>query len=260
MIRSHSMDPLKLSVIIIAKNEEHDIEECLQSVKSIANEIIVVDSGSHDKTVEISKRLGARVFDHEWTGFSAQKQFALDQASGPWVLNIDADERVSHELALEIRQILQNPSLAQFNGFEIPFKNFFFGQRLRFGSGMREKHIRLFQKDKTRYGQSTIHEGVMVAPPIGVLSSAIHHISYKDLSEYMEKCNFYTSLIAKEKFEKGRRFHFWHHLRLPYEFFVRYFLKGGFLDGNAGFVYALLSSYYVWMKYMKLKDLEEAQS
>ncbi len=245
-----------LSVIIIARNEEHDIADCLESVKPLATEIILADSGSTDQTIEIAKRFGVQVFHKEWEGYGPQKQFALDKAKGPWVLNIDADERLSPALQTEIRQILAwDPSIAS-HGYDIPFRHTFLGKRLRFGGVAGEKHIRLFQKGHVTYGNKKIHEGVHLDSPAGHLNHPIDHLSYRNIEEYLTKCNLYTSLIAQEKWEKGERFHCWHHLRLPMAFFMRYVLKLGFLDGEAGLIYAALSAYYTWIKFLKLRDLE----
>lgn len=250
---------LSLSVIIITRDEERDIKACLESVKTVADEIIVVDSGSKDRTIEICKQYGSKVLFHEWSGYAAQKQFALENASESWVLNIDADERLTMPLQQEIRDVLANNPPAV-NAFHIPFHTFFLGERLRFGRSSGESHVRLFRRGRARYGIEQVHEGIKVEGALGRLTQAIEHHSYHDIYEYLKKCNEYTSTIAEAKYERGARFHLWHHLRLPYEFLVRYILKGGFLDGNAGLVYALLSSYYVWLKYVKLKDVEKAKS
>jgi len=247
-----------LSVIIITQNEQEDIEECLKSVSELAAEIVVVDSGSTDETLSICRRYTNKIFHKDWNGFSEQKQYALDKAKGPWVLNIDADERVSKALRAEIQEMLTAPG-ESLNAFQIPFHNFFMGRRLRFGGSTAETHIRLFKKAEASYGSQSVHEGIKVKPPVGDLSGAIDHYSYKSVQDYLEKCNRYTSMIAQEKFKRGERFRFWQHFRLPYEFLVRYGIKLGFLDGEVGFKYALLSAYYVWMKYIKLKDLEASK-
>ncbi len=249
-----------LSVIVITRNEEHDIRDCLESVKAIASEIIIADSGSTDRTLDICKEFTDKIFFCEWKGYGPQKEFALAKAQGPWVLNIDADERLSPELLAEISQVLnENDGRAvehPVNGYSMPFVNYFFGRELRFASGWNERHIRLFRKYKATYGTAPIHEGIRVEPPIHSLQGRIIHTSYQNLSEYLSKCNRYTSLIAEEKFKVGKKFHWFHHLRLPYEFVVRYFFQLGFLDGTAGLVYTLLSSYYVWLKFLKLRELE----
>jgi len=245
-----------LSIIIIARNEERDIEACLASVKDIADEIILVDSGSTDRTLEIAGRFTGKIYRNEWKGYSAQKQFALDKAKGPWVLNIDADERVPAALREEINAVLENNAGAQFHGYEIPFNHYFMGKRLRFGGVQGETHIRLFFKQNASYGKESVHEGIRIDGRVGCLRHSIDHQSYRDVRDYLEKCNEYTSAIAQKKWDAGKRFHPWHHFRLPFEFFVRYFLKLGFLDGGPGLTYALLSSYYAWLKFLKLKDFE----
>jgi len=246
-----------LSIIVITLNEEDDIGECLESVKDIAAEIVVADSGSTDKTLEICAKFTNKIFHCDWHGYGNQKQFALDNASGPWIMNIDADERVSSRLAQEIRQALSNPASNDISGFSIPYRNFFFGRHLRFAAGWNERHIRLFRKEKSRYGMDLVHEGIKVDPPLGRLSGPIDHVSYKNLSEYLSKCNLYTTLIAEKKFKTGGRFHFWHFFRLPMEFIYRYIFKLGFLDGAAGLIYTILSSYYVWLKFIKLWEMEK---
>jgi glycosyltransferase involved in cell wall biosynthesis len=238
----------ELSLIVIAKNEERDLPACLDSVKGLADEIVLVDGRSSDRTREIARERGAKVFERDWTGYGPQKQFALEQATGEWALNLDADERLTPELAAEIRAFLDAPGGA--NGAELPFHVYFLGRRLRFGGCAREFHIRLFRRTEARYAGKAIHEGIAVNPPLARLSAPVLHESYRDLGEYLEKCREYTGLIARDKFAA------WQHLRLPWEFFVRYFLKLGFLDGNAGLVYAALSSYYAWLKHVRLLDLE----
>jgi glycosyltransferase involved in cell wall biosynthesis len=248
---------LGLSVIVITRNEEEALPACLESVKNIADQIVLVDSGSTDKTLDIAKSYNSQIFHRDWAGYSAQKQFALEKAAGPWVLNIDADERLTPEVANEIREMLSTSSNGSNpNGYDVPFQHFFCGKRLRFGGVQGESHLRLFKKDVSRYGQETVHEGIQVTPPLGRLQHSILHYSYKNIHDYLTKCNDYTTMIARKKYGEGSRFHWWHHLRLPWEFVVRYFLKLGFLDGTEGFIYALLSSYYVWLKYAKLRDCE----
>jgi glycosyltransferase involved in cell wall biosynthesis len=249
---------MRLSAIIIAKNEERDLPGCLESLKGVADEIVVVDGHSTDRTREIAHAYAAKVFENDFHGYGPQKQFALEKARGEWVLNIDADERLSPPLIEELRRFDGNA--LSVNGFSIPFRLYFMGKRLRFGGCYGERHIRLFRRAKARYTGKKIHEGIHVEPPLGSLSGHVEHISYRDFGEYLRKCELYTRLIAGEKFEKGGRFAAWHHLRLPWEFFVRYFLKLGFLDGGPGFTYAALSSYYAWLKHVRLLDLERGQN
>lgn len=243
---------MKLSATLIARNEERDLPACLESLKGVADEIVLVDSGSTDRTLEIARAAGARVFQREWPGYGPQKQFALEQATGDWVLNLDADERLTPALAAEIRALMNaSPSAA---GYALPFRLFFMGRRLRFGRGARETHVRLFLREKASYPARAIHEGVTVEGPVGSLSGAVDHHSYRNFSEYLAKCDEYTGLIAAKKRASGARFSAWMHLRLPAEFFARYVLKGGFLDGSAGFAYAALSAMYAWLKHARLME------
>jgi glycosyltransferase involved in cell wall biosynthesis len=245
---------MKLSVIIITKNEERDLPACLESVKGVADEIVLVDNHSTDRTLDIARGFGARVFDHEWRGYGPQKQFALEQATGDWALNLDADERLTPASADEIHSLKGGNIDA--NGFWLPFHVYFNGKRLRFGGCFSERHIRLFRRDKARYGASAVHEGIAVEEPLGRLRGAVRHESYRNFSEYLAKCNEYTEILARKKHERGARFRWWHHLRLPWEFMARYVFKGGFLDGNAGLTYAALSAYYAWLKHARLMDFE----
>lgn len=247
----------KLSVIIITKNEELDIQECLKSLADLPAQIVVVDDFSTDKTTEMARDLGAEVHQKRWNGFGAQKQFALDQARHPWVLNVDADERLSPELRKEIATLLASRPSA--NGYQIPFELIFMGQKLRFGGCGGESHPRLFRKSKSHYPLETVHESIWIEPPVGFLKHPVRHYSYRNLSEYLDKCNRYTTLLAQNKWKQGKRFHWWVHGRLPMEFVKRYLLQLGFLDGQPGFAYAVLSAYYSWLKLMKLADVQKLE-
>ncbi|HRY30097.1 MAG TPA: glycosyltransferase family 2 protein [Elusimicrobiota bacterium] len=248
----------RLSVILITHNEEKDLPRCLDSLKGVADEIVVVDSHSADRTRDIARKYTDKVFERDFAGYGPQKQFALEQASGEWILNLDADECLTPGLAMEIRTYFQKGDPVP-NGFWIPYENYFLGRRLRFGGSFREHHLRLFRKSQGHYAGRVIHEGIAVSPPLGYLNGRIRHESYRGFTEYLEKCNEYTRLIAGQKFAQGRRFAAWHHLRLPWEFFVRYVVKLGFLDGQAGFVYAVLSAYYAWLKHVRLLDYERGE-
>jgi glycosyltransferase involved in cell wall biosynthesis len=245
---------IKLSAILIVRNEERDLPACLESLHGLADEIVVVDSGSSDRTVDIARAFGARVIHREFGGFGPQKQFALEQATGDWVINVDADERLSPMLGREIKTTLA--AAPAVNGYHLRFHNMFLGRRLRFGGHWSEWHLRLFRRDSAHYEGREIHEGISVAPPHGRLRGPVLHKSYTNFSEYLEKCNRYTGLIARDKYRKGRRFTLWSHGRLPWDFFSRYILKLGFLDGNAGFIYAVLSAYYTWLKLIRVMEGE----
>lgn len=245
----------KISAVIITNNEEKNIAQCLGSIQSIADEIIVMDSFSSDKTIEKCKPFGAKIFQQEFQGFGRQKQDAIAKASHEWILQIDADERVSPRLAEEIHR-WKSSQPDEVAGYSILFHFYFMGKRMRFGGCAPEYHVRLFKKSHSSYKGKTIHEAITVRGAIGRLHQPILHYSYESFSEYFEKCSRYTTLIAREKYAQHKRFHLWHLLRLPGEFILRYIIKLGFLDGLPGLVYAAFSSYYALMKHVKLREIE----
>ncbi len=242
---------MKVSVIIIVLNEESRIGACLESVKR-ADEIIVVDTGSIDGTVDVCRKYTDKIYNSKWLGFGPLKNFAVSKASEKWILNIDADERVSAELRDEIHTLPASPGVA---AYSIPFHNFFMKSRLRFGGLGGERHTRLFNKNAACFGADSVHEAVEVRGKTGKLKSHIEHRSYRDMEAYFKKFNIYTSLIADEKFKKGKKFPISAFFRIPYEFTMRYFFKLGFLDGVPGFIYASISAFYAGVKYFKLYEL-----
>ncbi|MEA2081847.1 MAG: glycosyltransferase family 2 protein [Elusimicrobiota bacterium] len=244
---------MKISVIVIVLNEEERIRACLESVKW-ADEIIVVDTGSSDGTVDICRRYTDKIYSSKWLGFGPLKNFAVSKTSNEWVLNIDADERASDDLINEILSLPLTPEVA---AYSIAFHNFFMKRRLRFGGLGGERHTRLFNKNAACFGDQTVHEAVEVRGKTGKLKGHIEHRSYGDLEAYFKKFNIYTSLIAGEKFKKGKKFPLTAFFRIPYEFTMRYFFKLGFLDGVPGFVYASISAFYAGVKYFKLYELEK---
>jgi glycosyltransferase involved in cell wall biosynthesis len=251
--------PLDLSVIIITFNEEADLPGCLDSVKGLGAQVVVVDNSSRDRTVEVARGHGAEVHDHAFSGYAPQKQFALEQARRGWVLSIDADERVTPELVQELRTVLASPSpeSALPAGFEIPFEVHYLGRNLRYGGLGSERHLRLFRRDGGSFVGGTIHEGVNVSGPIGRLSGKIRHTPYRDLDEHIAKSSLYTTLAARKRFEQGSRSNPFYLLVPPWNFFVRYIVRLGFLDGRQGFVYAVMAAFYAWTKYTKLAQLQD---
>lgn len=242
----------RLSVTIITRDEERDLPDCLASV-AFADEIVVVDSLSRDRTCEIARAAGARVFERPWPGFAAQKQFALEQASGDWVLNLDADERCSPRLREALGEALDRGGV---DGYDLPFQTWSFGRRLRFGGLRGEHHLRLFRRAKAHYPPVAVHEGVELRGALARLDAPIVHHPYASLEEYLAKLNHYTSQFARARFEAGRPFSRLAALRWPLGFAKRYLLRLGFLDGYAGFVHAMLSGLYDFLKYAKVEDLE----
>lgn len=244
---------MSLSLVVIAKDEERDLPGCLESARALADEIVVVDAGSSDKTAELARSAGARVLRREFTTFAEQKQFALDSCRGDWILNLDADERLTPELQRAIRGALQNPRA---DGYNLGYAVVFMGRRLRHGGLNGERHLRLFRRGAGRFVGGRLHEGVALEGRQADLPGFVLHQPYSDLSEYLRKLDRYTTLAAEKSFQSGRRFHPLHHLLLPAEFLKRYLLQLGFLDGTAGLAWCALSAFYSWLKALKLRELE----
>jgi glycosyltransferase involved in cell wall biosynthesis len=254
-----SSQSLSLSAILIAKDEERDLPGCLESLKGLATEIVVVVSGdTADRTEEIAKAAGAKLIRRQFDDYAGQRQASLEAASGEWCLWIDPDERAMPELAVEIRSALA--SSPKFDAYDIPFVVVFLGRVLRWGGLGSESHVRLFRRSKSRFVGGGLHEGIRIDGAIGRLQGKILHEPYKSISEYFEKLDRYTSLAAEKRFAAGRRFSIWRHLILPWEFFARAVLKLGFLDGFPGLVWAGLAAFHSWLKYVKLNELERESS
>jgi glycosyltransferase involved in cell wall biosynthesis len=244
-----------LSAILIAKNEERDLPGALQSLEGLAQEIVVVvGEGTTDRTAEIAKAAGATVKWREFDHYAGQKQAALDLATREWVLSIDADERVSPELADSIRAIVRGGSPAA--AFDLDFEVHFLGRVLRWGGLGHERHLRLFKRAQGRFVGGLLHEGIEIDGKTARTKGKMIHEPYKDLGEYLEKCERYTTLAAKKRFETGRRANVLHHLILPLEFFRRAILRLGILDGNPGLIWAGLSAFHSWLKYVKLMEIQ----
>ncbi len=244
---------MSLGCAIIAYNEEDSIERTLKSV-AFCDQIVVVDSGSTDKTVEIAKRYTPYVYYHPWQGYGVQKNIAIEKLNTDWVLSVDADEAVTPALAKEIIKTLRDPL---FDAYLINIQLVFMGKRLFYGGTYPDYHLRLFKKGVFRFKEDSIHEGVEYRKErAGRLKNVMFHYSYRNLTHYIEKLNRYTSLIAQKHAKEGKRvgklFPF---TRMGFEILKRFGLKAAFLDGYEGCVYALLSSFYAFVKYAKLEEL-----
>ena len=239
-----------LSAVIITKNEVEDIEGCLRSIQGVVSEIIVFDSGSTDGTVELCRKLGAKVFVTDWPGFGPQKNRAIDAASGQWILSLDADERVSPKLSQEIFALLQdNP---RHSAFRIPRKSSFCGRFMRHSGWCPDYVIRLFLKEQGRF-EGMVHEKIIHAGTLGTLNHTITHLSIKDIEEALEKLNTYSSAGAQILLKKERKSSILEaFLRGFWMFFRTYFIKLGFLDGREGFVLAIINAENSFYKYAKL--------
>ncbi len=229
-----------LSVVIITKNSEEFIKDAILSA-SFADEVLVLDSGSVDKTCEIAKKLGARVEYQEWLGFGKQKQKAVDLAKNRWVFVLDSDERITTELKNEILNELKNP---KFDAYFVARLNNFWGKNIKHLGLYPDYSIRLFDKTKARFNDREVHESVECNCKKGYLKNHMMHLAYKSIEEFIQKQNRYSSLGAKPNKLKAIFSPFW-------TFFKLYFIKLGFLDGWDGFIIAKLYSEYTFWKYIK---------
>jgi glycosyltransferase involved in cell wall biosynthesis len=247
---------LALTVLILTKNEAANIVPCIRSVL-FADQILVIDSGSEDNTSVLATELGAKVVIHPMDdGFAAQRNFALAQAETEWVMFLDADERISPELAAEIQTVIGDAPYA----YEIPRKNHAFGQWLRYGGNYPDYSLRLYPRDAIAWS-GVVHETATVTLAVKQLKNAIIHYTYTDWDRYFIKFNHYTSLFAKERNEAGRKAS-WSDImiRPPWAFIRMYILKKGFLDGKIGFVMAVFHYFYTMAKYVKLFYLQKQTS
>jgi len=241
-----------VSVTIITKNEATHARACLESVLWAA-EIILVDQFSEDGTAETAQSLGAKVFQEPWQGYARQKNSAIDKAQGPWILSLDADERVPPALRQEIEEILNGNNVCC--GFYIPRKNYFCGRWISHGGWYPDYNLRLFRKGTGYFQERLIHEKVVVEGRVGYLKHPLQHYTYDSVDDYLQRLSRYSTLAAEEMEKCGKRPR-WHQLLLhPLFTFVKmYCARRGFLDGWAGFFLAVSSSYYTFLKYAKLRE------
>jgi glycosyltransferase involved in cell wall biosynthesis len=244
-----------ISAVLITHNAQDTIEPTLRALAWCA-EIVIVDSGSTDQTVEICRRNGCRVIHHDFEGFGRQKHFAVGCAASDWVFVVDADEVVSDPLRDEIRSVLADDT-CHYVGFRVPISLVFLGRLLRFGGEYNKLHLRLFNRRAGNFNAAEVHEDVVLQGPVGVLRGHVWHYSYRDVQHYFDKFNRYTSLAANSAWQRGKRAsRALIVLRWPFSFLHLYFIKGLILDGYPGFVWAMFSSMYKVVKSIKLDELE----
>jgi glycosyltransferase involved in cell wall biosynthesis len=243
----------RVSAILVVRNEADQLASCLTLLRGLADEIVVVDDGSTDGTPELASRFTDRIFSRRLDGFGAQKQFALEQATGDWILALDADERVTPSLRAEIARTIADPAAC--DGYEIRRDVYFLGRRLRHGGLGRDRVLRLFRRGHGRFSDDAVHEHLLLDGRAGRLAGALEHHTHRSLRRYVEKVNLYSDLAARGRFDRGRRFAWWMHLRPAWEFFSRFILRGGFLDGHPGLVYAGLTAHASWLRALKLWEL-----
>jgi len=249
----NTAEPRRLSVVIIALNEAGSLPRTIRSV-SWADEVVVVDSGSTDGTVEQASRLGARVLHRDWTGFVDQKNFALDQATNRWVLSLDADEECSPGLTEEIRAWRESGDDSP-QGFRIPRLAHFLGRWIRHSDWYPDWQLRLFNREAGRWEPRRVHESVKVSGPVGSFRQPLYHYPYDDLGDYLRKMDAYSRLAAADLWERGRRARAADVAGAPVAAFIKsYLLKRGFLEGVPGLVIAGLSAGSTFFRYARLYE------
>lgn len=245
---------LDLSVVIITKNEAANIAGAIESV-SWAGDVVVVDSGSSDDTVAIARRHTDRVFTRRWEGYGAQKNYATGLAAHDWVLSLDADERVSPELAAEIDGVLRRSPLLQ--GYRIPRTTRYLGRWIRSTDWYPDYQLRLYDRRVASWNARYVHESVAVDGRVGKLRAEIRHYAYDGLSDHLATINHYTALAARQMLEDGRRAGLADLVAHPPLVFLRnYLLRGGFRDGAPGLIVSLMNSCYVFLKFAKLWECQ----
>jgi glycosyltransferase involved in cell wall biosynthesis len=239
-----------LSVTVITLNEEEYLPICLESVKSIADEIVVIDSGSSDKTVEIAKKFDAKVYIRKFDNYANQKNYASEKATGDWILSLDADEQIEPRLA---KEILLAISTQKYQGYTIPRNNIILGKFIRFSRWQPEldRHVWLWKKAMGEW-VGDVHEEVVVKGCVGRLKYAKIHNSYNSVSEFFKMMNSYSELESRHLLKKRVKFSYSKLFLQPfYNFLVRYFYRFGFLDGWRGFILSYLMAIYhleLWVK------------
>lgn len=249
-----------LSITIITKNEESNIERCINSVRW-ADEVLVVDAESTDRTVEIARRLNATVIVKKWEGFAKQKEFAMQSAKHDWVFSIDADEEVTPELHQEILSTIVRADAL--NGYEVPRKSFFLGKFIRYGGWYPGYQQRLFRRSKTSMNHRPVHEGFSSEGKIGRLTADLNHYTYSSLHQYIEKMNDYSSLDVLNTIARGRTIRWYNFILNPLSVFLRmFFSQQGYKDGFHGFLvayYSALHSLSIFSKSWEYQSASAAQ-
>jgi glycosyltransferase involved in cell wall biosynthesis len=243
-----------ISATLITHNEELNIAEALQSI-SWADEIVVVDSGSRDATLDICRRFTDRILHRDWTGYADQKNFAAEQARNDWIFSLDADERPSPELCAEIRE-LSDKGFSK-PGYNIPRVAFFMGRWIRHGDWRPDYQLRLFDRRQGKWQGGRVHESVKTGGKPGFLEGEIYHFTYRSLSDYLKRLDTYSGLAALDYQEQGKSATLRTLLGNPMAAFIKsYLLKRGFLDGVPGFAVAVMGAVSVFFKYARLYELK----
>lgn len=249
-----------LSVVLITKNAEALLEKCLQSCR-FADEVIVMDSGSTDRTLAIASAYKAKVIHQDWLGFGPQKQLAVNSASHDWVLCLDADEWLSEKLCIEINNLLNDQAmLAACGAWQMARSNKFMGRFLKFGEGYPDYNLRLFDRRRARWSDDVVHEHVQTTEKIGTLKGDLMHESGEDIALYLAKQNRYTTLQAQTLWKRGKKAGIAKLVLSPLLRFVKFYLvRQGFRDGLPGLVHISIGCFNSYIKYAKLNELRRLE-
>ncbi|MEW6369157.1 MAG: glycosyltransferase family 2 protein [Acidobacteriota bacterium] len=246
---------MRISACVITLNEEDRIVHAIESARGVCDEIVVVDGGSTDRTVELARGAGATVYERPFDDFTPQKNFANARAQHPWILSLDADERVSQELADELRRLTAAEPDQNIAAFSFPRHTYYLGRLIRH-NWYPEIKPRLFRRDCARWAGDFVHEGLKVEGRVERLRGPVLHYTYRDISDQVRRMDFYSGRAAHKMFAAGKRTALFGYTILPVWTFLRFYLiGGGFLDRWPGFVIAAMSAYYVMLKHLKLREM-----
>jgi glycosyltransferase involved in cell wall biosynthesis len=245
---------VQISAVLIAHNEENDIEAALRSLEGVADEIVVVDSHSSDRTVRIARKYTDRVFERTWTNYADQKNFADDQARHLWILSLDADERLSPELRAEILAL--KDGTPDCPAFSMPRRVFYLGRWIKHSGWYPDRRIRLFRRDAARWEGAFVHESLVLNGEARRLSGDIQHYTYRNVSDHVERINAFSELGAQKLYAAGRKARWAQLVFLPPARFLKsYVVRLGLLDGFAGLVISVLNGYAIFLRYAKLREI-----
>lgn len=252
------VNKMKISVVIITLNEEDRLEETLKSCREIADEIVVIDSYSTDRTIDIAKKYTANIYKNVFIDYSSQKNFAKDKAKNEWILNLDADERISETLKAEIIKLKHANNILA-DGFFMNRKTYYLGRWIKHSGWYPDRKLRLFKKDKGQW-QGRVHERLVLKGHSLRLNGDIIHYTYRDMDDHLNRINRYSRMQAQDIVKKGKKLLFIRALTLPPITFLRFYIwKLGILDGFAGLVIALVSSWATAQKYLKAMEIKKGK-
>jgi glycosyltransferase involved in cell wall biosynthesis len=251
-----NIKPMRISAVIITYNEEKRLEAALKSLKDVADEIVVVDRYSDDDTVKLARKYTDRVFLRKWTDFSDQKNYGNGKARFPWILSLDADERLSPGLREEILRLKAQEEEPGISGFKIPRRIFYLGRWVRHTAWNPDLKIRLFRHQKARWEGKYVHEDLTIQGEVKKLKEPLYHFTYRNIADHLRRMNTFSDLGAQKLYSKNTKCRWYHMALFPFFRFIKsYFFKAGFLDGFAGFVISVLFGYSGFVTYAKLKEI-----